>query len=119
MSGNAPKLHLDADSSSKALQQALLNRGHDVSRTPNDWIRTDASDEQQLTGATAHGRVIFTYNIRDFQKLAGQYPRHAGIILAAQRSFTLHDLIVLLDKVLSTTMEEEWIGQVRWLSDWL
>jgi hypothetical protein len=26
----------------------------------------DASDEQQLLGATAQGRAIFTYNIRDF-----------------------------------------------------
>ena len=59
MSASAPKLHLDADASSKALQQALLNRGLDVTRTPNEWIRADASDEQQLLGATAQGRCDF------------------------------------------------------------
>jgi hypothetical protein len=33
-----PKLHLDADTSIKALQQALISRGHDVTRTPTDWM---------------------------------------------------------------------------------
>ncbi len=27
-------------------------------------------------------------------------------------------LIILLDTMLSETIAEEWIGQVRWLSDW-
>ena len=118
MSVSIPKLHLDADASSKAIQQALLDRGYDVTRTPNEWVGADASDEQQLLGATAQGRVIFTYNIRDFQNLATRYPHHAGIISAAQRSFSLHELIELLDKSLSATTADEWIGQVRWLSDW-
>jgi len=107
MSASAPKLHLDADASSKALQQAHLNRGLDVTRTPNEWMHADASDEQQLLGATAQGRVIFTYNIRDFQHLAKRYTQHAGILLASQRSFSLHELIELLEKPLSTTTASE------------
>lgn len=118
MSASIPKLHLDADASSKALQRALRERGYDVTRTPNDWVGAEASDEQQLLGATAQGRVIFTYNIGDFQNLARRHSHHAGIIVAAQRSFSLHELIELLDKCLSTTTAQEWIGQVRWLSDW-
>jgi hypothetical protein len=31
----------------------------------------DAIDEQQLLGATAHGRCIFTFNVRDFMALRG------------------------------------------------
>ena len=118
MSASAPKLHLDVDASSKALQLALLNRGRDVTRTPKEWVRADVSDEQQLLGATAQGRVIFTYNIGDFQNLARRYTHHAGVLLAAQRSFSLRELIELLDRSLSTTTASEWIGQVRWLSDW-
>ena len=60
-----PRLHLDADTSIKALLSALVERGHDVTRTPNDWITPDASDEAQLLAATAQGRCIFTFNIRD------------------------------------------------------
>ena len=54
-------LHLDADTSIKALHQALVSRGHDVTRTPTDWMPLDASDEVQLLGATAQGRCIFTF----------------------------------------------------------
>ena len=113
-----PSLHLDADTSSKALYKALSARGHNVTRTPNEWMRRDASDERQLLGATAHGRCIFTFNIRDFIALAEQYPRHAGIILAAQPGWTLSTLIEALDRMLSETNAEAWVGQVRWLNDW-
>ena len=79
-----PRLHLDADVPVQALQEALLARGHDVSRTPNEWMPADASDEAQLLGATAQGRCILTFNVRDDMVLAGRYPRHGGIVLAAQ-----------------------------------
>src|SRR5215207_2481083 len=111
-------LHLDADTSSKALYNALLAREHDVTRTPTDWMPFDASDEQQLLGATAQGRAIFTYNIRDFIVLGGRYPHHAGIILARQKSMGLHELINALDCVLKEADADEWIGQTRWLNDW-
>jgi hypothetical protein len=111
-------LHLDADTSSKALCNALLGRGHDVTRTPTEWIPLDASDEQQLLGATAQGRAIFTYNIRDFIVLGERYPHHAGIILAYQKSMSLSKLINALDRVLRETDADEWVGQTRWLNNW-
>ncbi|MHB1319078.1 MAG: DUF5615 family PIN-like protein, partial [Anaerolineae bacterium] len=98
-----PRLHLDADTSIKALQAALVSRGHDVSRTPADWMPLDASDELQLLGSLAQGRCIFTFNIRDFLALAQRYPRHQGIILAAQTRWTLSELIAALDRVLRET----------------
>ena len=112
------KLHLDADTSNKALWNALLGRGHDVTRTPTDWMRRDAIDEEQLLGATAQGRCIFTFNIRDFQSLSTRYYKHAGIILAAQSSWRLSAMIMALDTLLTETEAEEWVGQVRWLNDW-
>lgn len=111
-------LHLDADTSSKALYNALLKRGHDVTRTPTEWTPLDANDEQQLLGATAQGRAIFTYNIRDFIVLGKRHPHHAGIILAYQKSMSLNETINVLDRVLRETSEDEWIGQIRWLNDW-
>ena len=111
-------LHLDADTSSKALYNALIERGHDVTRTPTEWIPFDASDEQQLLGATAQGRAIFTYNIRDFIVLGKRYPQHAGIVLARQQSLSLNELIRALDRMLRKTNADEWIGQTRWLNDW-
>ena len=113
-----PRLHLDADTSIRALQKALQHRGHDVTRTPNDWMRSNASDRTQLLGATAQGRALFTFNIRDFMALTHQYPKHSGIILAAQKSWTLSSLITALDRLLSETQAEDWVGQVRWLNQW-
>jgi hypothetical protein len=113
-----PRLHLDADVSIRALQEALLDRGHHVTRTPNEWMPADASDQAQLLGATAQGRYVLTFNIRDYVVLAGRYPRHGGIILAAQASWSLSALIAAVDRMLSETTTEEWVGQVRWLNAW-
>jgi len=112
------RLHLDADTSRKALYRALLARGHDVTRTPNDWMPRDASDEEQLLGATAQGRCLFTFNVRDFLALAQVYPQHAGILLAFQGSWTVAELIEGLDHLLSSTNAEEWRGAVRWVNEW-
>jgi hypothetical protein len=111
-------LHLDADTSIKALQKSLLQKGHDVTRTPNEWITFDASDETQLLMSTEKGRCIFTFNIKDFLILNQRYHHHNGIILAAQNSWSLSDLITTLDLVLSKTQAEELIGQIRWLNQW-
>lgn len=113
-----PRLHLDADTSIKALERALRSKGHDVTRTPTDWMPLDASDEEQLRRATARGRIVFTFNVRDFLALASKQDRHAGVVLAAQSSWSLSDLIAALDRLLSQTTASDWIGQVRWLNQW-
>jgi hypothetical protein len=112
-----PRLHLDADASIKALANALIKRGHDVSRTPNEWMPAVASDKEQLLGATAQGRIIFTFNIRDFLVLAKKHSKHTGILLATQSRWSLADLTTAVDRVLSKTDESDWHGQVRWLND--
>ncbi len=106
-------LHLDADTSSRALEKELLERGHDVSRTPAPWIPFDADDETQLLRATARNRCLFTFNIRDFVVLAERHPQHAGIVLAAQRSWTLSELIAALDRLLAESPDMR--GRVEWL----
>lgn len=112
-----PRLHLDADASIKAVYNSLRERGHDVTRTPNNWIAFDADDRAQLLGSTAQGRVLFTFNIRDFHALAKQYSTHHGIIFAAQSRWTISELIESLDRALSQTEESDWLGAVRWLND--
>jgi hypothetical protein len=113
-----PRLHLDADVSIKSLYDELKKRNHDVTRTPTDWISMDASDEAQLLGSTAQGRIILTFNIRDFITLAKRFPYHGGIVLAAQSRWTLPALITALDGMLTESQAEPWIGQIRWLNDW-
>ncbi len=112
-----PKLHLDADASMISLMRELIKRGHDVTRTPSDWMPLDATDEQQLIGAIEQERIILTFNIRDFVFLAKWYPEHRGIILSTQKAIS--ELLPALDYLLTETAAEDWIGQVRWLNDWL
>jgi hypothetical protein len=112
------RLHLDADASRKSLHQALLDRGHDVTRTPNDWIGRDDGDEEQFLRATAQGRCIFTFNIRDFISLARLYPEHRGILLAAQQSWSLSALVQALDRFLTTADASRVDGHVLWLNQW-
>lgn len=112
------RLHLDADASRKSLHQALTAKGHDVTRTPTDWIDRDADDERQLLAATAQGRCLFTFNIRDFMVLARAHPQHRGILLAAQQSWSMSDLVRALDQFLSRVDSGEVDGQVLWLNRW-
>ena len=77
-----------------------------------------ATAEEQLLGATAQGRSILTFNLGAFLALTQRHPHHGGIILAAQRSWALPDLIAALDRVLSETCAAEWVGQARWLNQW-
>ncbi|NPV08216.1 MAG: DUF5615 family PIN-like protein [Anaerolineae bacterium] len=113
------KLHLDADASDDAVYQQLLVRGHDVTRTPNGWMPLEASDREQLLGATAHGRAIFTYNVRDFVLLSREYPGHAGIIVAAQRRWRdVGTLVLALDHLLANVEPNGLRGRVCWLNQW-
>lgn len=104
-----PKLHLDADTSKKSLFKALVEQGHDVTCTPNEWMALDADDIEQLLGATAQGRVIFTFNVRDFMELAKRYPHHAGILLSAQKP--MPELPLLWSRCLPTLMPMNGLGR--------
>jgi hypothetical protein len=96
----------------------LIQRGHDVTRTPNPWIGENASDLEQLLAATAQGRVIFTFNMRDFVPLTRRFPAYGGVILAAQSRWRFPDLIGALDRSLTESESDALRGQVRWLNDW-
>jgi hypothetical protein len=113
------KLHLDMDTSRKDLYIALLDMGYDVTRTPNKEIPEDASDEIQLLWATSHQRIIFTFNIKDYINLSKKHPFHAGILLANQSTTNISQLTKVLNKILGDTTDETWIGQIRWIQDWL
>lgn len=102
------RLHLDADVSCRVMQRVLLERGHDVTRTPCEWMQLDASDEQQLLQATAYGRCILTFNIGDFMRLAQIHPAHGGIALAQQKDWNLPSLIAAVDRMLMETRVGEW-----------
>jgi hypothetical protein len=76
----------------------------------------DAPDEIQLLGATAQGRCLFTFNVRDFALLARVHPNHGGLLLAHQVEWRLPSLIAALDRFLGESPSLR--GRVLWLNDW-
>jgi len=111
-----PKLHLDEDASKVSLCRALIARGHDATRTPNEWARLEDSDEEQLQKASARGRTFFTFNTHHFIPLANRITHHAGIILSPQ--YPMPRILKALDRFFNKATAEEMQDQVRWLSDW-
>lgn len=111
-----PKLHLDEDASRNALYQTLQSNGHDVTRTPNAWINKKASDEEQLQKASEQGRSIFSFNAKDFPRIAKKIPKHKGIIVSKQKPFSI--ILKALNRFFNESTAEEMEDQVRWLSDW-
>lgn len=113
-----PRFHLDMDTSRRDVYQALLKKGQDVTRTPNPEVGQDASDEYQLLWATSHRRILFSFNAKDYIRLAKLHPYHSGILLANQKSTRLAQMIAVLDRILNETSAEDWIGQVHWINEW-
>jgi hypothetical protein len=81
-------LHLDEDADAHALLIALRQRGVDVTSN-RELALLGSSDEEQLSWAVQHDRVLYTYNACDFCRLhaevlsAGQH--HPGIVIGDQQ----------------------------------
>lgn len=94
------RLYLDRHIMTR-LADDLAARGFDC-LTTQDAGNDTAADEEQLAFATAQGRAILTFNIRDFaplhkQWLAADRP-HAGIIVSRQHGSRQYG--TLLERVL-------------------
>jgi hypothetical protein len=113
-----PKIHLDMDTSRRDIFQALKRKGLDDTRTPNPEVPQDVSDEYQLLWATSHQRILFSFNVKDYMRLARLHPYHSGILLANQRSTRPGQIIQALEIMINQTTAEVWIGQVRWINEW-
>ena len=79
-----------------------------------------ASDEQHLIWATSQGRVLLTFDAKDFLPLARRWEQegqtHAGIIVSEPASILplgvlLQRLLALLDRMSA----DDFVNQIRWL----
>ncbi len=102
--------------------QALKSRNIDV-LTVADVGMLHKSDEEQLEWASKNGRVIFSFNARDFYKLHAvrleQNLSHGGIILAPQQRYGIGDLMRGVLRLINSISAKEMQGQVEFLSDWI
>jgi len=115
------RLYFDADSMQRALISGVRARGIDAVRAVDVELE-DAPDEQQLEFATAEGRVLFSDNTADFQRIHTEFlsagKSHAGIILAPQQRYGLGDQIRFLLKLANARTAAEMQNRLEFLSNW-
>src|SRR5260370_28828444 len=79
------RLYFDEDAMQHGLVVALRARRVDV-LTASDCGMVNRSDEEHLRHASRDGRVLYSFNIRDYSSLHEQWiaggQAHGGIILA-------------------------------------
>lgn len=115
------RLYLDEDSMDRDLVRALLARGLDVTSV-RDTNMAGYDDTQQLEYATAHGRVLYSSNVRDFHRLHYEYMEarrsHSGIILVSQQRFSIGEQLRRILTLVSSLSAEAMKDRLEFLSSW-
>ena len=112
------RLYLDEDVHPD-LADAIRNNGFDC-QSATEAGMLGKSDKEQLVYATAQGRCLVTFNIRDFRLLACQWAQmgqpHAGLIVTKQVSRAgFGKLLGRLLHLLNTTNANEIQNVLRYL----
>jgi DNA-binding transcriptional MerR regulator len=116
------RLYLDEDIQEQALILALRNSGVDVITT-SEANRLSFSDEEQLIWATEQGRVVYSFNRRDFSRLhnicIAEERSHTGIILAQQQRYSVGGQLRGLLNLIAAKSAEEMIDQLEYLGTYI
>lgn len=114
------RLFLDAHVCGRRIAAALRERGHDVRAADEERELDGWEDQQLLELAATERRIIVTFNVKDFARLATQWAAagtaHAGILLVvgidhAEFGLTLR----IIDHALEERPSQEaWTGYAAW-----
>lgn len=114
-------LYLDEDSVNRALIQALESRSIDV-KNAVDCGQVELSDNAQLKYAQSEGRVLYSYNVKDFAALHAELlsrgDGHGGIILAPQQRYSVGEQMRRLLRIQKALTSESMRGRLEYLSGW-
>ena len=115
------RLHFDEDATQNALVAALRARRVDV-LTASDCGMVGRSDEAHLHHASSDGRVLYSFNIRDYSLLHEQWivsgQEHSGIILAFQQRYSIGEQLRRLLHLLNRRSAAEMLSRLEYLSSW-
>ncbi len=114
-------LYIDEDSMRNALVRALRARELDV-LTALDVGLTGRADEEHLEYATEQGRVLYSFNIKDFYHLHSVYMKegktHSGIILAQQQQYSIGEQMQRILRISAERTSVTMRNRVEFLSAW-
>jgi hypothetical protein len=109
------------DSQDTNFIRALRLRGVNV-MSATEACQDGCEDEEHLEWATSQGRVLFSFNARDFFRPHTLYltqgKSHAGIILAQQQRYSVGELVRRLVKLITAKSAEEMKDWIEFLSAW-
>jgi DNA-binding transcriptional MerR regulator len=115
------RLYLDEDAQQGSLVKALRERGVNV-QTAEEASMRNQDDSNHLDFATAHGRVLYSFNICDYSRIHSEYisqnKMHAGIILAPQQRYSVGEQMRRLLRIINSKTAEQMQNNVEFLSAW-
>jgi len=115
------RLYLDEDAMADGLVHALRTQSVDL-LTTREVGMIEADDDEQLESATRHGRVIYTYNVKDFHQLHYSFlaegRSHAGMILSPQRRYSVGEQMRRLVRLSAVLTAEDMRDRAEFLSSW-
>lgn len=115
------RFYFDEDAMDADLIHALRIRGVDVtSALEQGMIRRPDSDHLEF--ATSQGRVLYSFNVGDFQRLHNealtQGKQHAGIVLGQQQKYSLGEQMRRLLNIAARISAEAMKDNLVYLSAW-
>jgi len=115
------RLYFDEDTMDSDLIHALRIRGVDVtSALEQRMVRWPDADHLEF--ATSQGRVLYSFNVGDFQQLHSEYmtqgKHHSGIILCQQQRYSLGEQMRRLLNIVGRVSAEEMRDSLIFLSAW-
>lgn len=114
------RLFLDAHVSARRIAGALREHGHDVRAADEERQLDGWEDEHLLELATAERRIMITFNVKDFARLASEWAAagtsHAGILLIvgvdhAEFGLTLR---IIEAALAARPTQNPWTGYAAW-----
>lgn len=115
------RIYLDEDSMDGDLIQALRARGIDVESAWAAGMR-NRPDPDHLEYATRESRVLFSFNMGDFNRLHSEFLRsgksHSGIIVSRQQHYSVGEVMRRLLRIAGTLSQEEMKNRIEFLSAW-
>ena len=116
------RLLLDAHVSGRAIGRALEYDGHDVRAVDSEVELEGATDEELLELAASENRVLITFNVGDFRRIAESWREeerpHSGLILVSKGVRHEHFGVVVRGvRVLFERVPEQadWTDRSEWL----
>ncbi|MGB3612227.1 MAG: DUF5615 family PIN-like protein [Elainellaceae cyanobacterium] len=114
--------YIDEDAMRKAFVGALREAELDVV-TVADADRFGATDVDQLAWAADQGRVLYTFNVRDFSLLHTQWltqgKSHAGIVVVPRQRYSIGEQVRGLMSLVNYCSAEDMVNQLVYLSNCL